>query len=111
MSSLIVAGLALIVLLLSVMLGKKNKLFADKFLLLYLTFATVQQFYIFIEYSGLLQESYWMLLGKGIYLLHAPFLFLYVYAFTRQRNLQSKHYAIIFFSFIIYALHFFYYYI
>ena len=111
MSSLIVTGFALIVLLLSVILGKKNKFFADKFLILYLTFAALRQVYIYIEYSGLLQESYWMLLGKGIYLLHAPFFFLYVYAITMQRNLQLKHYVIIFFPFIIYALHFFYYYV
>jgi len=111
MSSVIVANLALIVLLLSVMLGKKNKFFADKFLILYLTFAALRQVYIYIEYAGLLQESYWMLLGKGIYLLHAPFFFLYVYALTMQRSLQPKHYAIIFFPFIAYALHFFYYYL
>ncbi len=111
MNSLIVAGIVLIILLLSVMLGKKNKLFADKFLILYLTFAALRQIYIYIEYSGLLQESYWMLLGKGVYLLHAPFFFLYVYALTMQRNLQPKHYAILFFPFITYALHFFYYYL
>src|SRR5690348_947358 len=111
MSSLIVANLALIVLLLSVMLGKKNKFFADKFLILYLAFAALRQIYIFIEYAGVLQESYWMLLGKGTYLLHAPFFFLYMYALTMQRNLRSKHYAIIFFPFIAYALHFFYYYL
>lgn len=111
MSYLIVANLALIVLLLSVMLSKKNKFFADKFLILYLTFAALRQIYIFIEYAGLLRESYWMLLGKGIYLLHAPFLFLYVYALTMQRNLQPKYYVIIFSPSISYALHFFYFYL
>lgn len=111
MSSLIVTGLVLIVLLLSIMLGKKNKFFADKFLILYLTFAALRQIYIYIEYSGLLEESYWMLLGKGVYLLHAPFFFLYVYALTMQRRLPLKQYVIIFFPFIIYALHFFYYYV
>lgn len=110
MSSIIVADIALIVLLLSVMLSKKNKLFADKFLILYLSFAAVRQIYIYIEYAGLLQESYWMLLGKGIYLLHAPFFFLYVYALTVQKNLQPKYYVIIFSPFIIYVFNFFYYY-
>jgi len=111
MSSLIVANFALIVLLLSIMLGKKNKFFADKFLILYLTFAALRQIYLFIEYAGVLQYSYWMLLGKGIYLLHAPFFFLYVYALTTQRNLRSKHYAIIFLPSILYVFHFFYYYL
>lgn len=111
MSSLIVTGFVLIILLLSIMLGKKNKFFADKFLILYLTFAALRQAYIYIEYSGVLEESYWMLLGKGIYLLHAPFFFLYVYALTMQRSLQPKQYVLIFFPFVIYVLHFFYYYI
>lgn len=110
MNSLIVAGFALIILLLSVMLSKKNKLFADKFLICYLSFAALRQIYIYIEYAGVLQESYWMLLGKGIYLLHAPFFFLYVYALTVQKNLQPKYGVIIFSPFILYVFHFFYYY-
>ncbi|MEQ8412885.1 MAG: helix-turn-helix transcriptional regulator [Imperialibacter sp.] len=111
MSSLIVVGLALIILLLSVLLGKKNKLFADRFLILYLTFAAFWHVYTYIEYSGLLLNSYWMLMGKGIYLLHAPFLFLYIYALTAQKKLQTKHYVVLFLPFIIYTVHFFYYYL
>ncbi|MEQ9412441.1 MAG: helix-turn-helix domain-containing protein [Cyclobacteriaceae bacterium] len=110
MSSLIVAGTVLIILLLSVMLGKKNKLFADQFLILYLVFAAIWHAYNYVEYLGLLQESYWMLMGKGFYLLHGPFFFLYVYALITQKSLQAKHYVILFLPFISYGLHFLYYY-
>jgi AraC-like DNA-binding protein len=95
---------------LSVMLGKRNKIFADNFLILYLTFAALRQLYIYVEHTGVLQSSYWMLFGKGSYLLHAPFFFLYVYALTVQKKLPLKHYLIIFFPFVAYTLHFFYYY-
>jgi AraC-like DNA-binding protein len=111
MAFLIVAGFVLLFLLLSIMLGKKNKLFADQYLILYLSFATLWKLYVFAEYSGLLSESYWMLLGKGMYLLHAPFFFLYIFALIRQRSLSLKHYAFLFGPFVIYAIHFFYYYL
>lgn len=107
---LVAAGFVLLVLLLSIMLSKKNKLFADQYLILYLSFATLQKIYVFAEYSGLLGESYWMLLGKGIYLLNAPFFFLYIFALTRQRSLPLKYYAFLFGPFVIYTVHFFYYY-
>jgi hypothetical protein len=110
MNSLIVADFVLILLLLSVMLGKRNKLFADKFLIQYLAFAAVRQVYIYAEHAGLFAESYWMLLGKGIYLLHAPFFFLYAYALTKQEKFQTKYY-LVFLPFAMYVLHFFYYYI
>jgi AraC-like DNA-binding protein len=110
MRSLIVTGFVLILLLLSIMLGKKKKLFADKFLILYLSFSAVRQIYTYIEYTGLLEESYWMLLGKGVYLLHAPFFFLYVYALTRPEKLERKYIAMLFLPFILYTLHFFYFY-
>lgn len=93
------------------MLGKKNKLFADQFLILYLVFAALWHVYIYIEHTGLLQESYWMLMGKGIYLLHAPFLFLYIYALTRQKKLQAKYMVMLFVPFLLYVLHFIYYYL
>lgn len=92
------------------MLGKKNKLFADKFLILYLAFAALWHVYTYIEYLGLLQESYWMLMGRGFYLLHAPFFFLYVNALITQKNLQLKYYVVVFLPFITYTFHFLYYY-
>lgn len=107
---LIAAGFVLLVLLLSIMLGKRNKLYADEYLILYLSFATLRQIYVYLEYSGLLQQSYWMLLGKGIYLLHAPFFFLYIFALTQQRRLMWKYYVFLFAPFAAYTIHFFYYY-
>ncbi len=108
---LIAADFVLLVLLLSIMLGKRNKLYADQYLILYLSFSTVRQIYIYAEYSGLLEGSYWMLLGKGIYLLHAPFFFLYIFALTQQRKVRLKHYIFLFAPFIAYAIHFLYYYL
>ncbi|MCI0750657.1 MAG: hypothetical protein L0Y35_02360 [Flammeovirgaceae bacterium] len=57
MTILSIAGIVLTVLLLSVMLGKKNKLYADKFLITYLIFSVVRQIYIYIETEGLLNAN------------------------------------------------------
>jgi AraC-like DNA-binding protein len=108
---LLAGGFVLLVLLLSIMLSKKNKLPADQYLILYLSFATLQKIYSFAEYSGLLGESYWLLFGRGIYLLHAPFFFLYIFALIRQRSLSLKYYTFLFGPFVIYTVHFFYYYL
>ncbi|MCF2443311.1 hypothetical protein L0657_05025 [Dyadobacter sp. CY345] len=91
---LISAALVLLILLLSIMLAKKNKLFADWFLILYLSFTILSQVYLCIEHSGLLHASYWMLLGKGVYLLHAPIFYLYIVSLTGLKKLQLKDYFI-----------------
>jgi AraC-like DNA-binding protein len=92
------------------MLGKQNKLYADKFLIVYLSFSIVRQIYLYIETQGLLNESYWMLFGKSHYLLNAPIFFFYVYALTQQHNLPKKWFVIVFIPFIAYSLNFIYYY-
>ena len=110
MNTLISSGIILTFLLLSVMLGKKNKLHVDKFLIIYLGFSAARQIYLYIETQGLLNESYWMLFGKSHYLLNAPIFFFYVYALTQQQSLPKKWYVIVFIPFIVYALNFIYYY-
>ena len=110
LTALITSQVILTVLFLSIMLGKKNKLRADNFLVIYLVFLLVRQIYIYTEVQGLLNESYWMLLGKSHYLLNAPIFFLYVYALTQKQNLSKKWYVIVFIPFIAYALHFLYHY-
>jgi hypothetical protein len=92
------------------MLGKKNKLRADNFLVVYLVFLLVRQIYVYIEVQGLLNESYWMLFGKSHYLLNAPIFFFYVYALTQRQNLSKKWYVIVFIPFIAYSLNFLYHY-
>ena len=92
------------------MLGKKNKLRADNFLIVYLIFSLVRQIYVYIEVQGLLNESYWMLFGKSRYLLNAPIFFLYVYSLTQKQNLSKKWYLIGFIPFIVYSLNFLYHY-
>lgn len=110
MNSLIVAGFVLTLFLLSIMLGKKNQLVADRFLILYLGFVSFQQLYAYVEAIGVLQDSYWMLLGKGVYLLNAPFFFFYVYALIKQKHLKLNQLLILLSPFLAYVLHFFYYY-
>lgn len=92
------------------MLGKKNKLRADNFLIVYLVFLLVRQIYVYIEVQGLLDESYWMLFGKSHYLLNAPIFFLYVYSLTQEQNLSKKWYVIVFIPFVAYAFNFLYHY-
>jgi AraC-like DNA-binding protein len=92
------------------MLGKKNKLRADNFLVVYLVFSLVREIYVYIEVQGLLNESYWMIFGKSHYLLNAPIFFLYVYCLTEQQNLSRKWYVIMFIPFTAYVLNFLYYY-
>lgn len=92
------------------MLGKRQKLYADKFLIIYLSFSIVRQTYLYIETQGLLNESYWMIFGKSHYLLNAPIFFFYVYALTQQQNLSKKWYVIVCLPFIAYSLNFIYHY-
>jgi len=110
LSALISSEVILTVLFLSIMLGKKNKLRADNFLVVYLAFLLAREIYVYIEVQGLLNESYWMLFGKSHYLLDAPIFFLYVYALTQTQNLSKKWYVIVFIPFIAYALNFLYHY-
>jgi AraC-like DNA-binding protein len=110
LNALITSEVILTVLFLSIMLGKKNKLRADNFLIVYLVFLLVRQIYVYIEVQGLLNESYWMLFGKSRYLLNAPIFFFYVYALTQGQNLSKKWYVIVFIPFIAYTLNFLYYY-
>lgn len=109
MKTIIVVGAVLIALLLAVIAGKKNKVYADKFLLLYLSFALVRQGYLYIENTGWLQESTWMLLGKGFYLLNAPLFFIYVYTLTKQKLPSRLQIVLMFTAFGAYVIHFAYY--
>lgn len=110
MNALITSEVVLTGLFLSIMLGKKNKLRADNFLVVYLVFSLVRQIYVYIEVQGLLNESYWMIFGKSHYLLNAPIFFLYVYSLTQRQNLSKKWYVIVFIPFIAYSLNFLYHY-
>ena len=111
MNALITSEVILTVLFLSIMLGKKNKLRADNFLIVYLVFFLVREIYVYIESQGLLNESYWMLFGKSHYLLNAPIFFFYVYALTQTQDLSTKWYVIVFIPFIAYVLNFLYHYL
>lgn len=111
MKYLIVAGIVLTLLLLSLVLGKKNKQAPDKFLILYLCFATFKQAYFYLETISFFQYSSFMLLGKGIYLLNAPLFFLYVYSLLTSKRRTIKLYAVLFLPFIAYVVHFFFYYL
>lgn len=109
MKALIVAGLVLTSLLLCIMLGKRNKLFADKFLVIFLLGSVLGYAYSLLEQTDWMQHSYWMLLGRGFYLLYSPLFFLYVYALIHPR-IPDWIYVILFAPFAGYVVHFFFYY-
>ena len=111
MNALIVSGIVLTILLLSIMLGKKNKLYADKFLIIYLLFSVIRQVLLYVEVLGLLEYSYWLLLVKGLYLLQAPLFFFYVYALTQVRPLPLRGYVLTLAPFTAYTITFLCYYL
>ncbi|WP_421889247.1 helix-turn-helix domain-containing protein [Marinoscillum sp.] len=111
MEYLIVAGIVLSALLLAVTLSKKNKQAPDKLLILYLGFATFWQAYFYLETLSFLQNSLFMLLGKGLYLLNAPLFFAYIYVLTTSKKLSPKLITILFTPFIAYIIHFLYFYL
>ena len=65
MNAIILCGIALTVLLLSVMLGKKNKLYADRYLIGYLFFSLINYAWLYLEESGFFEQGSWILLGKS----------------------------------------------
>jgi len=109
MHGLVVAGFVLTLLLLCVMLGKRNKLFADRFLIIFLLGSALGSAYSILEQYDWMQHSYWMLMGKGLNLLYTPLFFLYVFALTHER-IPRWLYSVLFAPFVVYAIHFFYYY-
>lgn len=110
MENLIVAGIVLDILLLSLILSKKNKHFSDKFLILYLFMAALIQIFFYLETKSFFQRSNFMFLSKGVYLLNAPLFFSYVYTLLTSRKISGRLYTILIFPFAAYVLHFFYYY-
>jgi AraC-like DNA-binding protein len=110
-ASLIISGIAVAAFLLSLMLGKKNKLPADKFLILYLLFFIVSQGYFYFETQGTFLHTSWMLLGRGIYLLGGPLFFYYVFTLTTSRTISRGIYVLTLLPFFAYAVNFFYYYV
>ncbi|HEY3429281.1 MAG TPA: hypothetical protein VGK39_01310, partial [Cyclobacteriaceae bacterium] len=109
MSALVIAGFVLTLLLLCVMLGKRNKLYADTFLIVFLLGSALGYGYSFLDLTDWMQHSYWMLLGRGLYLVYTPLFFLYVYALTHQRIPQWL-YVVLFAPVVFYTVHFFFYY-
>ncbi|MGL1885587.1 MAG: helix-turn-helix domain-containing protein [Reichenbachiella sp.] len=110
MKILIAASIVLILLLLSLMVGKKNKQTADIYLIVYLCFATFKQAYFYLETLSLIQNSYWMLLGRGVYLLDAPLFFLYIFNLLTSKKLSPKLFTILIFPFAAFFIHFLYHY-
>ncbi|MFZ6014152.1 MAG: helix-turn-helix domain-containing protein [Bacteroidota bacterium] len=108
MGSIIISGIALSLLLLSLMLSKKKKLRADKFLIGYLFYFAVSQTWFYLETFDAIQQSPWMLMGRGLYLLHAPMFFFYVCALI-QKKLSLRHYSAMLAPFTIYLAIFLYY--
>jgi len=103
-----IAGLSISVLLLSLLITKRDKLVADRFLIIYLVFFIVSLAYFHYEATGALEYSTWMIFGKGIYLLGGPLFFYYVYTLTKGRR---PTYVIIIFTllpYILYSITFFY---
>src|ERR1700742_2430197 len=102
-------GIALLLFLLSTVLARTKKNLADRCLIVYLSFALVWQIYLLLEHAHIFDDTYWMLLGKGAYLLQAPVFFLYILAFTKRQRIRSATYLLLFLPFVAFALHFLYY--
>ncbi len=109
MNSLVAVSLVLITMLLSLIISKSNKLYADRFLIIYLFFSALNQVYQYIELTGLLNKNPLMLLFKGTFLLGAPLFFLYVYALTKGPIVPRWLYLIVFLPVVLYCLNYFYY--
>lgn len=110
MKNLIVAGILLTLLFLSLILGKRDKQASDKYLISYLCFVILKQAYFYLETFGEIQNSYWMLLGRGVYLLDAPIFFLYIFTILTSKKLSPTLFTILFLPFAAFFFHFFYYY-
>lgn len=110
MNVIVVSGIVLTVLLLSILLGKRLKLYADQFLILYLLFSLFNYAWVGLEANGYFQQGDWLLLGKVAYLLNAPLFFFYVYALTQQeRRLRWSSYLVMLLPAMGYVINFFYY--
>ena len=108
MNALIISGVAISIFLLSLLLGKKKKLEADKFLIIYLVFFVISQTYFYLESFDFLQHSPWMLLGKGLYLLGGPMFFYYVYSLTTSKTISTALFFLTGLPFLSYTFHFLY---
>lgn len=83
MSLLIFSGISIGVFLLALMVSKRNKLQADRYLILYLVFFVTSQIFFLAESYGFFTTGPWMLLGRVSYLLGAPLFFYYLYTLTK----------------------------
>lgn len=110
MSALIISGIAISSFLFALLISKKQRLQADLFLIVYLTFFIVNQLYLYVESTGVLNESPWMILGKGFYLLDAPMFFYYVYALIKDKRMKAWIYILTLVPAAVYVITFFYYY-
>src|SRR6478736_8083228 len=106
MDILVISGIAIGLFLLILLLGKKQNLRADRFLVIYLAFFIVNEIYTYVELSGALDQGAWMILGKGFYLLSAPLFFYYVYALMREKPPGFKFYVLTLLPFVLYAITF-----
>ncbi len=109
MNAIIISGIVLTVLLLSILLGKKHKLYADRFLISYLVFSLINYSWLYLESIGYFQQGNWILLGKVAYLLNAPLFFFYVHALTSEKPLLFRYYLLMLLAPLGYIIHFIYY--
>ena len=108
MEYLIASGIALNLLLLAVIGSKRNKIPSDRYLMLFLGYAIIRQAYLVLEQNPEYQFNTLMLLGKGLYLLNAPFFFLYIYSLAAIHPITKKLVVILFGPFILYVLNYLY---
>jgi AraC-like DNA-binding protein len=104
-----IAGISIAIFLLSLLVSKRQKLLADRFLIIYLSFFIVSLGYFYYETTGALEYSSWMILGKGIYLLGGPLFFHYVYTLTKGKRPSTRIIILTLLPFILYVIVFFYY--
>ena len=109
--NLIVATMAISLLIFMLIVSKKNKLIADKYLLGYIGFFLFYQLLFLIESVNYFNHSYLPLFTRGFYLVCTPLFYLYLLHLTSLgRKLPSYRY-LLFVPFIYFTLLFITYYL
>lgn len=111
MKAIIISCISIGVFLLSFLLTKKQKLQADYFLILYLALFIASEVYFYVETFTFFENSVWMLLGKGLFLVCGPVFFYYVYTLITAKKPSISLYFFTMLPFGIYVGNFFVYYL
>ena len=105
MNYVLVIGMSISAFLMLLLRTKSVKFPADKFLILYLFFTIVLQFFFYVDYNPqLVYYNSFLQIGNGLLLLDGPLFCFYVYALTKNENLSLKKIGLNILPFILYSI-------